>query len=112
MKQPIINDPTFVSAEEVHRQHEQYEFACRVAGEVANLPVGNAEKETPEHCFVIACPGGYLNREGGEACGLNDLDYILIVAWMEAEDLCAGRRDTHRAVKVSVYFDRIEKGWK
>ena len=25
-------NPTFVSAEDAHRQHEDYEFACRVAG--------------------------------------------------------------------------------
>jgi hypothetical protein len=30
-----MSDPTYVSREEAERQHEQYERACRVAGEVA-----------------------------------------------------------------------------
>lgn len=35
-------DPTYISREEADRQHEEYEFACRVAGEVVNRPLGSA----------------------------------------------------------------------
>lgn len=34
----MAHDPTYVSREEAERQHEQYEQACRVAGEVAFGP--------------------------------------------------------------------------
>ena len=105
-------DHTFVSREESEKQHEDYEFACRVAGEVVAHIGERWPEPKPEHDFVIACPGGYLHKDGGEACRFIDTDLILIVGQMEAEDLCAGRNDTHRAVKVSVYLDLIEKGWK
>ena len=34
----MSNDPTYVSREDADRAHDQYEFACRVAGEVAAHP--------------------------------------------------------------------------
>lgn len=105
-------NPSFVSRDEAERQHEEYESACRVAGEVA-AHIGEPWPEPkPEHEFVIACPGGYLHKDGGEACQFSDTDLILIVGQMEAEDLCAGRSESYKAVKVSVYFDRVERGWK